>query len=439
MVYIYSHPQDSKRLRYAANHIFGNVLGIDFEIVTEKSVFLVQTCACINYSETDLNHGLWILPHGLLAEKGVRKMTDLQDSEWKGFFCFFRQQKGDIPFDIFAASFYLLTLYGEYFPENLDTHARFDIRESYLYRKGFLEIPVVDRWAYSLKEEILKHYPETPFKLRNYRFLSTFDIDFPYQFLKKGVLKTLGGIVRDLLKGDFQNIKLRLSVLLHLNPDPYFDVIQWIEELHNRASLNCLLFILTNKKGAYGNKTVYPLTSYYQYLNKLNRAETGLHPSYDAYLNLPQLLSEKKDLEENLKNGKEITRSRQHFLRMRVPETFRNLQKAGIKEDFTLIFALSPGFRSGTSIPYYFYDLENDEETPLLLHTTVVMDSTLITHLQLSPEEALFKMKQLIDECEKSGGDYVSLWHNSNLSGKGNVWRKVLVESFEYAITKVRR
>jgi hypothetical protein len=381
-----------------------------------------------------LNHGLWILPHGLLAEKGVRKIADLQESEWKGFPCIFRQPKGDVPFDILAASFYRLTLYEEYSPENPDIHGRFDIKESYACKKGILEIPIVDRWAYSLKEELLAHYPETPFKLRNYRFLSTFDIDFPYQFLKKGVVKTIGGIFRDLLKGNIQNILLRLSVLLHHTPDPYFKVIQWIEDVHRSASFNYLLFILTNNKGQYGNKTVYPLKSYSQYLNSLQWAQAGLHPSYDTYLNLPQLLLEKKYLEKNLK--KEITLSRQHYLRMRIPETFRDLQKAEIKEDFTLVFALSPGFRSGTSIPYYFYDLENDEETSLLLHTSVVMDSTLITHLQLSPEEALVKMKQLIDECKKSGGDYVSLWHNSNLSGKDNVWRKVFMESFEYARAK---
>jgi hypothetical protein len=123
-----------------------------------------------------------------------------------------------------------------------------------------------------------------------------------------------------------------------------------------------------------------------------------------------------------------------------LPISFRHLETVGFKEDFTTAFAQAPGFRSGTAIPYYFYDVEKDTASELLLHPTVVMDACLITHLELRPEEALEKIKRLIDECKQSGGDFVSLWHNSNLTGdsNNNPWMNVFIESFYYAISVER-
>ncbi|GHT14579.1 hypothetical protein FACS189426_21100 [Bacteroidia bacterium] len=437
MVTIYSPSENTKRLDYIARHIFKKILGVGYDIVEEKEIFLQQSGACINYSSEKLNHGLQVVPHGLLFETGVREISDLNESEWQGFFCFFKQSEGDVPFDIFAASFYLLTLYEEYFPKKLDEHGRFDHKESLAYRKEFLEIPIIDRWAYLLKDEIAKRFPALEFKLREYNFWSTYDIDHPYLYLKKGLIKTVGSTIGDLLKLDFKNIVSRFAVHLRLKPDPYMKAIQLIQKTQKAAGLIYFLFVLLGKKGKYGRSAVYPTPDYYKYLKELSidLAIIGLHPSYNTCLNLRQLEKEKKQLEKIMEE--EVIVTRQHFLRMRTPETFKELILAEFEIDFTLAFAHAPGFRSGTAFSYCFYDIEKEESTGLLLHPTTMMDSTLITHLGLSPEEALLKIKKLIDECKKSGGDYVSLWHNSNLAGdkENNPWINVFIESFQYAIS----
>ena len=434
ILFIYSPSENTRRLNYIANHIFNSVLGIDFSIIQDKEIFLTHTGACINYSNEDLHHGLWIVPHGLLFEKGVREIPDLDVSQWKGYFCFFRQLRGDIPFDLFTAAFYLLTLYEEYFPKQLDEHGRFDPKESMAYRNGFLEIPLIDRWAYLLKDELAKKYPDTKFNKRKFRFISTIDIDYPYMYLKKGLFRSIGGILRDLLKLQFKNITSRFAVILRLKPDPYMEALKWIDRIHKESGKSYYLFALMKDRGKYGRKTLYPLTTYYQFLKNSDSVIVGLHPSYDTYLNSIQLIKEKKRLEKALGKSN-ITISRQHFLRMHVPETSRHLEVAGFREDFTSAFAHSPGFRSGTAIPYYFYDVEKDITGELLLHPTIMMDACLITHLGLSPEAALEKIKRLIDECKQSGGDFVSIWHNSNLTGnsKNNPWINVFLEMFRYA------
>jgi len=412
------------------------VLGIDYSIVLDKNTFLQQEGACINYSDEDLHHGLQIVPNGLLFEKGVREISDIEVFQWNKISCFFKQTEGDFLFDLFAASFYLLTLYEEYFPKRLDEHGRFNPNDSLAYNHSFLEVPVIDRWVYLLKEELIKKYPDVKFKERRFRFISTFDVDHPYMYLKKGFIRSIGGIMRDLINSRFSDIILRFAVHFRIKPDPYMEALHWIDQIHKEKGKSYYLFALMKDRGKYGRKTLYPLTSYYKFLKNLSSTTVGLHPSYNAYLNLGQLIIEKKRLEKVLGKN-EVTASRKHYLRMLVPETFRDLEDAGFREDFTTAFAHAPGFRSGTAIPYYFYDVENDIESKLLLNPTIIMDSCLITHLGLYPEEALSKIKHLIDECKKSGGDFVSLWHNSNLNGnsKNNPWINIFIEMFNYAIS----
>jgi hypothetical protein len=396
-----------------------------------------QTALCINYSEENLNNGLQIFPEGLLSEKGLRETVAINETQWHGEFCFFCQLTGDIPFDIFAASFYLLTLYEEYIPKRLDSHGRFHHEESLVYRNDVLEIPLIDRWACLLKDEWEKRgYDVSSFQLRKYRVISTFDIDHPYLYRNKGLVKNAGGALRDLLQGKWKQTLHRIAVLFHIKQDPYFQAICRIDRLQKQFGRTYYLFILIAGRSRYDRKTIYPQRKFYHYLKQLQSVNIGLHPSYGTLCDSSRLMKEKQKLERIL--NRKITLSRQHFLRMQIPVTFRDLNLAGIEEDFTLSFASVPGFRSGTAVPHFFYDIECEEETGLLIRPTVMMDSTLIIHQGLSPDEALQKMKSLADACKKSGGDYLTLWHNSNLSETEygeNTWIDVFIKSYKYALS----
>ncbi|MDR0864377.1 MAG: hypothetical protein LBO74_05525, partial [Candidatus Symbiothrix sp.] len=301
MVTIYSSSGNTKRLDFVGRHLFAGILGTEFQITSDRAFYLAQTGPCINYSKENLNRGLQIFPQGILFETGIHPVKDLNVSEWKGLFCFFYDGKGDIPFDLFAAAFYLLTLYEEYFPVQLDEHGRFDHNESLLFRNGVLEIPVVDRWAYMLKEELGQ---TEDFRLRKYRAVSTYDIDHPFLYRYKGMIKNTGGLLRDLLKWNFKGIKDRVSVQLRLQEDPYLVAIQNIHTIQSQSHRPYYVFVLLGKRGKYGRTTFYSPKSYYRYLKNLDLVQIGLHPSYDTLRNLAALLSEKTQLEHIL--GQEV-------------------------------------------------------------------------------------------------------------------------------------
>lgn len=427
----------SPRLNYISEHIFRNVLGTDYFITNEKKHFLEQKGLCINYSDEQLEKGIKITPQGLLSQKGIQPVSDISLSEWNGIFCLFTKNNDDpIPFDLFAASFYLMTRYEEFSDKNNDIHGRFDMQESLASKYGFLESPIIDQWVYQLKKTFEKNGNDTSsFSMRKAKVISTFDIDHPFSFRNKGLIKNIFGGVRDIFRKDFSELSDRIKTALHLQEDPYFKALQWIDQFQSELNQPYYLFILNGNYEKYGRKTIYPLRRYYQFLQSLKSAILGLHPSYSASFNKIKIKQEKEYLEKKI--GIKVESNRQHFLRIQLPDTYYQLDALGFEEDFTLVHAGSPGFRAGTSVPFHFYDFEKESPTQLLIRPTVVMDATLISYMNLSPDEALLKLKQLADTCKTYGNDFVMLWHNSNLAGntKKNPWIKIFIEAYRYALS----
>ncbi len=432
MITIYT-PYITARVQYIVHHIFQDMLGIDCQILDEKEPFLKQSGCCINYSHANLNKGLWIHPHSLLSETEIKEQIIEMDT-WHSFPCFFLQKKGDIPFDIFAASFYLITRYEEYIDDRVDKHGRYVAENSLAYKEDFLQTPLVDRWVAELKKLLSFDENAINYEPRTFRLISTFDVDHPFLYRNKGIIKNLVGGIINLARGNFNGLKERVLTQLHLCEDPYIQALKNIDQLHLQQDKEYFIFVLMGKYGKNDRRTIYPMRKYYKYLQSLFNVRFGLHPSYQASFDVNLIKEEKASLEKIL--NCEIKRNRQHFLRMKFPNTYKGLDTLDFIEDFTLVYPSQPGFRASTSIPFHFFDLTSNQSTFLLVRPTICMDVTFISYLSLSPGESLRKIKKLAMECYISGGDFTMLWHNSTLSGgDNNLWYKVFTESFLYALS----
>ncbi|MBK6903035.1 MAG: polysaccharide deacetylase family protein [Saprospirales bacterium] len=118
--------------------------------------------------------------------------------------------------------------------------------------------------------------------------------------------------------------------------------------------------------------------------------------------------------------GQQIRKSRQHFLRLRLPESFRALLEADLTEDYSMGYADAIGFRAGTSVPFRWYDLAGENATGLLVVPFQVMDITLKKYMGLSPEEATKRMLDLVNVVRRTGGTFCCIWHNSSFDEKGD-------------------
>ena len=424
----------TNRLQYIFRFLFEQILEVPVKFTDDLHEFNGCTLPKINYSLLPLDCSLEIHPHPILFQRDINFQS--LESVPYGEEVYFFESSADsfLPFDPFAASFYLVSRYEEYLMRELDEHKRYPSHRSVLYRNHLLHKPVVNQWAYTIAEKIKQAYADFQYRSPSFDFRSTIDIDNAWAYKNKSWLRTAGALTKGFLKGERKQNEERLQVIRGEKEDPYetYDLIRRL--YHGRNEL-LHFFILLSKTSKY-DRNVSPANEQLQQLVRdLSENYTlGIHPSYRSTRNKKELWREIKTLESITQ--KKVVSSRQHFLRLELPKTYRRLIKAGIRHDYTLGYADQVGFRAGTSSAFWFYDLKKDAPTKLRIHPFQFMDVTLKNHLKLSPEEALEIIGKIMGEIRKYGGTFISLWHNESLCDQGEWadWRPVFEQMTEQAI-----
>lgn len=419
--------RDVPRLRYVAEIIFGDILGLTWEIVTDKRK--LGKNPVINYSGEDLKGSFKIQPDGLLSETGL-KIHEPSVSEWKGLPVFYQTPEGsDLPFDIFAASFFLVSRYEEYLKFEPDEFGRFPGSKSFAFRNNFLNRPVIDLWAKELAKALLARFQNMTFKRHRFRSLLTIDVDQPFAYLGKDLFRSLGGLIRDVSKNSGKAGE-RYRTVTKGEKDPY-DVFDYIFEMIGKNNSDVHFFIPTGNHSLFDKNPSWQSGDYRKLIILIGeKFSFGLHPSFAASDNISILSMEKQRLESIV--SKEIMSSRFHYLKMRFPESYRNLEQSGIKEDYSMGYPDEPGFRSGIARSFYFYDIIEERKTGLRIFPFQIMDGTLSKYKGKSPEESEEIIAGLINETKKAGGTFVSIWHNTSLLDNEELkkWRN----TFEYML-----
>jgi len=423
---IYS-SEDSLRLRYIAGIILGDILGLSWEVITDKRK--LGKHPVINYSSEKVSNSFKITPDSILFEKGFcLKMTDI--GEWKGLPVFFQTNSdSDLPFDIFAASFFLVTRYEEY-PEFVpDKYGRFPAAASVAFKNGFLDKPVIDLWTKELARALLKRFPTLVFKRNEYKALLTIDTDQPFAYLGKNIFRSIGGFFKE-KDGISDTVSNRYRVMTREEKDPY-DVFDYINTAIRADAVETRFFFPVGDRSRFDTNPSWKNEEYRQLIRRIaENYLVGLHPSFIAGGDGAMISDEAVRLKSIL--GKEIILSRFHFIRLYMPHSYKNLLLSGIIEDYSMGYPDETGFRAGIARPYYFYDITDDRLTNLKIIPFQVMDGTLSDYKKLDPAGSREKILSLINETKKVGGLFVSIWHNTSLLdtevSKG--WREV----FEFMI-----
>ncbi|MEN8119395.1 MAG: polysaccharide deacetylase family protein [Bacteroidota bacterium] len=429
-------PQITPRINYIFDFILTDLLGVPYIITDRLNKFFEPSIIKIQYSPnyTSIPNCLFIKANKLLFEEDI-KQQKIEISNWHETKVFFQTgEQSFIPFDIFAAGFYLLSRYEEYLPFKPDKYGRFGANQSLAFKHNFIEQPVIDMWVGYFKSELLKHYPELKFKERKFRFISTIDIDNAYAYLHKEIFRSLLSSAKLIFNFKWDEFIEKISVHQGKSKDPY-DSYQFLQEIHSEYNVQSIYFFLTAKY-AKNDKNISPDNKPFKQLVELisEYTEIGIHPSYASNKNTDIVNSEKEKLEKL--SGKVISKSRQHFLMLKFPETYRNLIKLGITEDYSMGYASVTGFRAGTCTPFYFFDLEADKSEKLKIIPFALMDVGLKEYNKLGSEDAIKEIEKIIENVKKVKGLFVSLWHNESLGNKSKWknWKLTYERMIQYAL-----
>lgn len=429
MILVYTHSV-TPRIRYIFKTIFTQFIGVEVSLTSQVEEFISFTGVKFSYTKNPLGSELFFSSHSILFEKGIIDHK-IYVISYQGQKVFFEQaENSSLSFDVFAASFYLLSRYEEYLPHIKDRFHRFPAKESIAFKNGFLKVPVIEYWLQDLVLVIQHKFPEFKAANRQFKFLNTIDVDNAFCYLEKGVVRSIAAGFKSLFKLDFDDFKQRIRVLTGRERDPY-DTFDYLLNLQKKYGFTSIYFFLLADYG-YNDKNIPVSSKKFQILIKslADYVQVGIHPSWGSNTSSAKLPKEIQRLEAI--TNREITRSRQHFLKLDLPSTYRRLIDLGIKEDYTMGYASQVGFRAGTSLPFYFYDLDMEVQTQLMLHPFAVMDGTLNEYMELPVDDAQYLIKEIMDRVREVNGTFISLWHNETVSDNRHWknWKQV----FEYTV-----
>lgn len=426
-VLIYN-PEVTPRMEYIFEFVFGTILGVDVEYTADRDHFQESELPKINYSDEKNSEGLFLKAHAILFEKTVEKQVIEEVAFQNHTFFFPTSEDSFLPFDPFANAFYLISRYEEYLVDHTDEHDRFTDSENLLATFGMHGKPVVDQMAYLVADKIKDTYPDFTIKNRSFSFYTTIDVDNAWAYKNKNVLISIGAVAKAMAKKHWSEVKQRLIVALGIQTDPY-DTYSFILSTYQGITDRLMFFFLVGDRNQFDKNISHKNKVFRQLIGNLaSVCDVGIHPSYESNKKIWLFPKEKERLENIIMRP--VTKSRQHYLKLRFPQTYHNLVKMGITDDYTMGFAALAGFRAGTCTPFPFFDLYENKRTGLTVHPFQVMDVSLKNYLHLDPEEAWQVIEKLMLEVKEVNGTFVSLWHNESLKNSGHWegWRSVFIQ-----------
>lgn len=371
----------------------------------------------VNYSSENLP-GVSVYSSGFLFEKITDKdYKDPSCCSIQGLWVLFPDEKKEL-YDLFSMVFWLLSRREEYQSFKADKYGRFPAAESLLHRENVLNLPVLDMAINGFLNN-LGLSPQHKFET-----VPTIDVDIALANGARPWWRTTGSFIRKLLHNPVQAMKTtRMTAGPAADPNnSYSYILSSLAHCHAaRVFWHCgLQYSALDKQVQLEKKYVRDII-----LEVSEKLIPGLHPSAAAFRDSNELKKEIKRLQTL--SGCPVTYSRQHYILLRFPETYRALIEAGITGDYSMGYPDATGFRAGTARSFFWYDLQNDVKTSLKVHPFCIMEVTCKNYLGLGAKEAAETGIKLKQQIKKTGGEFGFIFHNESLGSapEWNGWKEV--------------
>jgi hypothetical protein len=214
-----------------------------------------------------------------------------------------------------------------------------------------------------------------------------------------------------MMDGNWARVSERVNVLSGNQKDP-FNSYEWLDELHKKYQLEPIYFPLLAQQNKDYDKNILPDKKLLQKLIEQlsSKYAVGIHPSWQSG-DKPELLTEEIEILNRI-TDKTVEKSRQHYIRMTLPDTYRRLIAAGITEDYSMGYGSINGFRASYCLPYKWYDLKKEEITSLTIYPFCYMEANSYYEQHYSPKQALTELEHYYKKTKEVNGLLITIWHN---------------------------
>ena len=370
LVYI---PKITPRIRYVFKHIFLRMLELEINLTGSVEDFVAHNGPKFSYSNKPLGNELFFCSTAFLIDQGIQDIT-INVSNTEKYPIFFQvNAESAMPFDIFAASFYLISRYEEYLPHLKDASGRFCFEESIAFKNNFLDKPIIDIWVIELAEIInIKFKTTIKESKKNKNIIPVFEVSEPYMFQNKSIFLSFFQALNSIWNLNFKNLINQVYVLFRLSKDPYLEY-DFITDQFKKIKIDLLgFFRYTQHSIDIGAISIF--NSSYKLLikNISDKIFISLLVSSFAQKNIKILKNEMKNLTKLTHRNSQKVRLNLGILS--ISEIYPMLVQSEVLEDYSMGYIDQIGYRASTSIPFYYYDLINEVQSPLKVYPVAITE-----------------------------------------------------------------
>ncbi len=419
-------PKITPRINYTFRQLCKRILGFDINFTTKIETFIAYKGVKFSYTNQRLGNEVFIQSCDLLTEQGVNDI-EISVSKWQGESYFFKtSSQSDIPYDIFAASFFLLTRYEEYLPHVKDELGEFPADTSLAFQNNFLQKPVIDIWMSKFREVLSEKFDaiEASQIQRNTNVIIA--VEKAYNYRKLGISRSIGGFIADLFQLRIRDLYSRIKTWFNSALDPY-DVYDDLISLKNSLGINVLFMFQLGNYSIYTKNINYRKRLYKKLIKSMgDYCEIGLLASHEGIKDIDVLNKEIKRFESisNLELESVLIKDR----KLNFPDFYVNLEKTIVQKDFSMGYARHLGFRAGTCSSFLFYDLNLEQASPIELHPYFLSSKALYN----VSDDRFF---ELINDLKSHNVNYNLLFNNSDFADEDHKKRYFKMIKFVKNVT----
>jgi len=390
-------PLLTPRIKYIFNFIFKDILKAEVEFTGNREYFLQSEHAKISYAEQPIGDELFFRNTKLLLSNKVEELK-MKTTTFGDYTVPFPVEDSTLPFDVFAASFFMLSRYEEYLYKE-KSEGNFEAKNSFQYKWKVLKRPIIDEWALILKNMLIKKHPSFKFFQKKFFHQPTINFtlkpDIPTGFFRKTKFifssvfnkkqRFISTILED-LTGLGTNPEELINSLEKLKTQPIY-FINFIEDAKNRLNYEHSSLFLKDKTVG----LLRPCTADYEKSSLLKADLTKLKQTQNSSVNL---ISQQLEV-------------------LQLPSCYLHLLSVGISSDYSMGYANQTGFRAGTCTPFSWYDLQLEKVTSLNVKSYAISDTALQYQ---SAGDATTMINNYIDAVKLVDGHFYSSWQLKSLS-----------------------
>lgn len=423
---------------YILRTLFHHYIGLDIEIQPRQG--LLHTEVCRDHKILRLRDHFWM--QTIVGETYIKpdrlpaSVYESRESGLDHIIILYGQDRLDVSddvidchVDLLAGAFFMLTRWEESMHHvTEDQHGRFPGSAAAVFAAGFGNRPIVDEYVRILRKWLQQIGVLVPEQKSHPLIAASCDVDMPSYWLRQPLYKVWWREWNKTksLSSITSSLQHRKAVSIGAETDPH-DTFDYMMDVVERENLRMHFYFIAGGisrfEGLYNIDDAYIL----RLLERIRRRghTIGLHPSYNSFADAGLLGEEKKKLDKA--NQEPVHASRQHYLKFAVPRTWQILEEVGIKSDSSMGYPDQIGFRCGTCKPFPVFDVHQRKTLRIMERPLLIMDVTLRYYMKCSPHEAITKSIAIKEQVRQHGGEFVFIWHNSNLGdidGWGD-WREV--------------